>query len=74
MKYFEEGKTYTYDEIKEIYTDISDVELKELMESIKKSGINDIMFSSMISMLCMQTLSNLDNKMFAKRTNKESEE
>lgn len=74
MEYFEEGKTYTFEEIQEVYKNASARELKTFTESVEKSGTNDLMFNSMVTMLCMQTMANLNNTMFSKRVNKENKE
>ena len=74
MEYFEEGKTYTFEEIQEVYRNASARELKNFTESVEKSGANDLMFNSMVTMLCMQTMANLNNTMFSKRVNKEDKE
>lgn len=71
---FEEGKSYTRDEIKEIYTQASAKELNDMLESIEKSGSNDMLFNSMVSMLTMQVLSGVNSRLFSKKEVKEDKE
>ena len=71
---FEEGKSYTRDEIKEIYTRVSAEELNDMLKSIEKSGSNDMFFNSMISMLTMQVLSGVNARLFGKKEVKEDKE
>lgn len=75
MEYFEKGKTYTFEEIKEIYTNASAKELEHFVESVQKSDEKDPMFNSLITMLCMQTMASINSRMFSERKeNKENKE
>lgn len=74
MEYFEKGKTYTFEEIQEIYKYASAVALKNNIEGLNVGDKKDPLFDAMISMIIMQTLASLNNIMFSERKNKESEE
>lgn len=74
MDYFEKGKTYTFEEIEEIYKNASAKELKNFIDSTEKADTKDPMFSTLVTMLCMQTMASLNSIMFNERENKESEE
>lgn len=73
MEYFEEGKTYTFEEIQEIYKNASAREMKDSIDSISDASEGDPMFGAMLSMVVMQTLAHLNNIMFENsKENKEN--
>ena len=73
MEYFEEGKTYTFEEIQEIYKNASAREMKNSIDSINDASEGDPMFGAMLSMVVMQTLAHLNNIMFENdKENKEN--
>ena len=72
MEYFEKGKTYTFEEIQEIYKNASAREMKNSVNDIIGASEGDPMFGAMLSMIVMQTLAHLNNRMF--ENNKENKE
>ena len=74
MEYFEKDKTYTFDEIKEIYGNASAVTLKKFMEKIDNDDVKDPMFTLILSVTATELMANMHTIMFSGRKNKESEE
>ena len=74
MEYFEKDKTYTFDEIKEIYNNASAVSLKKFMEKIDDDDVKDPMFTLILSVTATEIMASIHATMFSGRKNKESEE
>lgn len=74
MEYFEKDKTYTFDEIKEIYKNASAVALERFMKDIDNADVKDPMFTLMLSMTAMELMSSMHAIMFCERVNKEDKE
>ncbi len=74
MEYFEKDKTYTFDEIKEIYNNASAVTLKKFMEKIDNDDVKDPMVTLILSVTATELMANMHATMFSERKNKESEE